>query len=338
MSDRSLSSLGLPISTLSALERLGYDTLSDLSKSTPEDLSRDLNISLPASQAIFHSASRPTPTPAMSMTQSAASMMGNSAKRYSMSCPPLDQLLDGGLKCGHVLEISGPPGCGKEQIAARSIKSFVQAQEQVLFVDMQNMVPPATIKRILSGAFFCATRNIPAANAGDDSTLDLVHYKILHTPAEFVVFIRTLPAYLAAHTSIRLVVLNSFTFPFQAIIDYKDKFALLERTKETLTRLCASSALSVVITSQLVSQPLQFDESGNAPKGSKYTMKRTFDDKYYPSSRTYRVLVVPQWPPEKPERETGVIRLLSTPAKTNVPPTEVREVKYRLLGGVIQGL
>lgn len=42
MSDRSLSSLGLPISTLSALERLGYDTLGDLSKSTSEDLSRGM--------------------------------------------------------------------------------------------------------------------------------------------------------------------------------------------------------------------------------------------------------------------------------------------------------
>ena len=42
MSDRSLSSLGLPIATLSALERFGYDTVSDLSKSTPEDLSRGM--------------------------------------------------------------------------------------------------------------------------------------------------------------------------------------------------------------------------------------------------------------------------------------------------------
>ncbi|KAI1782973.1 P-loop containing nucleoside triphosphate hydrolase protein [Ganoderma leucocontextum] len=324
MSERSLSSLGLPISTLSTLERFGYDTVSDLSKSTPEQLSRDLNIPLPASQAIFLSASRPSATPAMSITQSAASMMGNSTKRYSTSCAPLDQLLDGGLKCGHVLEINGPPGCGKEQIAAYTIKSFLQAQEHVLFVDMQNMVPPATIKRIL-----LHKPAVPVKNGSDDSALDLVHYKMLHTPTEFVVFIRTLPAYLAAHPAVRLVVLNSFTFPFQTILDYRDTFALLDRTKETLMRLCASSNLTVVITSQL---------SGNAPQGSKYIMKRTYDDKYYPSGRTYRVLVVPQWPPEKTERKTGVIRLLSTPTKTNVPPSEVREVKYRLLGGVIQGL
>ena len=103
-------------------------------RTIPTNCGPDLNIPLPASQAIFYSASRPTQNPVMSMTQSAASMMGNSTKRYSTSCAPLDQLLQGGLKCGHVLEISGPPGCGKEQMAARAIKSFVQAQDEVLFV------------------------------------------------------------------------------------------------------------------------------------------------------------------------------------------------------------
>ena len=192
------------------------------------------------------------------MTQSAASMMGISAKRYSMSCPPLDHLLDGGLKCDHVLEISGPPGCGKEQMAARTIKSFVQAQQQVLFVgtassrsqsapsflrqspffflcrllkipntDMPTAslrstqtcrtwfppppskesypvctsAPPAVPPRRDQALLF-PSPDIPAANAGNDSALDLVHYKILHTPVEFVVFIRTLPAYLAAHPSV----------------------------------------------------------------------------------------------------------------------------------------
>ncbi|TBU34287.1 P-loop containing nucleoside triphosphate hydrolase protein [Dichomitus squalens] len=353
MSDRSLSSLGLPIATLSALERSGYDRVSDLSNSTPEQLSRDANIPLPASQAVFSSVSRATATPAIAMTQSAASMMGET-KLYSTSCAPLDDLLDGGLKRGHILEISGPPGCGKEQIAAHAVKSFVEAHEHVLFVDMQNMVPPATIKRILCGSSPLTASHsqaltkrfapllagdVTAATDADDSErgLDLVHYQALHTPAEFVVFIRTLPAYLEARPSIRLLILNSYTFPFQTL-DFKDKLALLERAKQTLARLCASTNLTVIITSQLVSQPLQVDESGDAPRGSKYVMKRAFDDKYYPSGRTFRVLVVPQRPPEKSERETGVIRLLSTPATTNVPPAGVREAKYRLLGGAIQGM
>ena len=70
------------------------------------------------------------------MTQSAASMMGASDKAYSTSCPPLDDLLGGGLKRGSVLEISGPPGCGKERVAVEAIKSFVASGKGVLFVGM----------------------------------------------------------------------------------------------------------------------------------------------------------------------------------------------------------
>lgn len=69
------------------------------------------------------------------MTQSASAMMGNGDRRlYSTSCAPLDDLLMGGVKRGQVLEISGPAGCGKEQMAAEAIKSFVAAGQAVLFV------------------------------------------------------------------------------------------------------------------------------------------------------------------------------------------------------------
>ena len=69
------------------------------------------------------------------MTQTAAAMMGTVDQRlYSTSCGPLDDLLGGGLKRGQVLEISGPAGCSKEQVAVDAIKSFVGAGKNVLFV------------------------------------------------------------------------------------------------------------------------------------------------------------------------------------------------------------
>ena len=51
-------------------------------------------------------------------------------------------------------------------------------------------------------------------------------------------------ASLGSPEQIRLLVLNSYTFPFQTL-DFKDKIALLERTKQTLARLCASANLTV---------------------------------------------------------------------------------------------
>ncbi|EIW55006.1 P-loop containing nucleoside triphosphate hydrolase protein [Trametes versicolor FP-101664 SS1] len=315
MSDRLLSTFPLPAPTLSALARAGYETSSDLSSLTPEQLSKDLNIPLPASQAVF-SATRPTAAPPM--TQSAAAMMGTTTQ-YSTACAPLDRLLGGGLKRGHILEINGPPGSGKEQIAANAVTSFVDANQEVLFVDMQNMVLPATIKRILM-----AER--PTADAGG---MALVRYHTLHTTAELVVFLRTLPAYLAARPATGLLVLNSLPFPFQVKQDYKDRNAILDLLRQVLMRACASMGLTVIITSQLVSKSCQRDgESGSAPLGSKYTMIPSFGAAQFPSGKTYRVILVPK------TRTTGDMRLLSSP--THVPSAHaLREEPYQRVRGAI---
>lgn len=73
---------------------------------------------------------------------------------------------------------------------------------------MQNMVPPATIKRTLMGTWTGKVRRVPPAactdralRAGAGPTADaggaaLVRYLALHSAAEFVVFIRNLTAYL----------------------------------------------------------------------------------------------------------------------------------------------
>ncbi|KAI0355938.1 P-loop containing nucleoside triphosphate hydrolase protein [Trametes cingulata] len=322
MSERLLSTLSLPPPTLSALAGAGYETVRDLSNSTPEQLSRDLNIPLPASQAVF-SATRPSTS--LPMTQSAAAMMGTT-KLYSTGCPPLDRLLGGGLKRGSVLEINGPPGSGKEQIAANAVKSFVKCNQEVLFVDMQNMVPPATIKRILM--------NNPTA---DTDGLDLVRYQTLHTIAEFVVFLRNLPAYLEANPATALLVLNSLAFPFQPITKYKERTPILERLKQTLTLACASMGLSVIITSQLYTRMLEGNgQPGSAPPGSKSIMIPCFGEPNTPASndafpmgRTYRVIIVPQ------TRTTGVMRLLSSPAHVPVKGQPVPEEPYQRVRGVL---
>ncbi|KAI0716782.1 P-loop containing nucleoside triphosphate hydrolase protein, partial [Earliella scabrosa] len=297
MSGRPLSTLSLPTSTLSALAGAGYETVNDLSNSTPEQLSKDLNIPLPASQAVFSATRAPRALP---MTQSAAAMMGTT-KRYSTACPPLDRLLDGGLKRGSVLELNGPPGCGKEQIAAHAVKSFVEADQEVLFVDMQNMIPPATIKRILLS-------DGPTTQAGG---LDLVHYLTLHTATEFVVFVRNLPAHLKAYPGTALLVLNSLVFPLQQL-GFPERFAVLELLKSTLALVCSSMNLTVIITSHLVSKEVS-STGTNPPKWIMIPFVKQHTE--LPPGRTYRVLIVPQW------KTSGVMRLLYSPAHVPNQPT-----------------
>ncbi|CDO70979.1 hypothetical protein BN946_scf184830.g11 [Trametes cinnabarina] len=264
MSDRPLSTLS-SLAPPSALTGAGYETVQDLlSNSTPEQLSKDLNIPLPASQAVFSAAAGPSQRSLLPMTQSAAAMMSITVRQHSTACPPLDRLLGGGLKRGFVLEINGPPGSGKEQMAANAVRTFVDSGQQVLFVDMQNMVPPATIKRILISS--------PTA---DSDRMDLVRYLSFHTTTEFVAFVRTLPAYLEANPATALLVLNSLAFPFQP--HTIKRFAILDKLKQTLARACASMGLTVIITSQLTTKMLEGDgQPGSAPPGSKSVMVPSF--------------------------------------------------------------
>ncbi|KAH9852278.1 hypothetical protein C2E23DRAFT_194079 [Lenzites betulinus] len=315
MSDRLLSTLSsLPAPTLSALAGAGYETIRDLSTATPEQLSRDLNLSLPASQAVF-TATRPSAS--LPMTQSAAAMLGSTEKPFLTACAPLDRLLDGGLRRGYILEINGPPGSGKEQIAVNAVRSFVARKLEVLFVDMQNMVPPATIKRTLMGAG-------PTADAGGAA---LVRYLALHSAAEFVVFIRNLTAYLEDRPATGLLVLNSLAFPFQHNFQKKDSNAIFDRLMQTVAR---ARGLTVIITSQLITKPVGGNgEPGSAPKGSKMIMQPTFNSLQFPTGKTYRVIVVPQ------TRTTGVMRLLSSPTHGQPPAHAVREEPYQRVRGVI---
>jgi RAD51-like protein 2 len=65
--------------------------------------------------------------------RSAADLISN-YKRFLSSCEPLDGLLGDGLPCGHILELSGPPGTTKESLVVKFVANAVSSNDQVLFV------------------------------------------------------------------------------------------------------------------------------------------------------------------------------------------------------------
>lgn len=60
--------------------------------------------------------------------------MSAQSKRYSTYCKPLDSLIDGGVRPGSILEVSGPPGSPKETLAINIVRCFVEAEHDVLFL------------------------------------------------------------------------------------------------------------------------------------------------------------------------------------------------------------
>lgn len=61
-------------------------------------------------------------------------MVQQTAVKYQTGCSPVDDILDGGLKRGFVLELSGPPGTRKEALAIDMVRAFVEDGQGVLFV------------------------------------------------------------------------------------------------------------------------------------------------------------------------------------------------------------
>ncbi|KAH8084336.1 P-loop containing nucleoside triphosphate hydrolase protein [Cristinia sonorae] len=320
MDGRPLSTLKLPPATQSALMRAGYATVADVLATPAEALAKELNISLAATQTIYSASQAQRAAP---MTQSAAVLVGGNSKRLTTLSRPLDAILDGGIQRGSILEISGAPGSLKETLAERIALSFVEENEEVLFVDMQNMSGVDKLKEC-----FNKSSDLPPQHER------LVHFLSLQTLSDVMIFLGQLHEFLTSHPKTSLLVLNSLSFPFQSSVGFphSTRNALLERTKTSLAKACASGALTVIITTQLATKMLNADgTSANFDTGSRAVLLPQLGSSYLPNGKTYRVMIVPHSP------TSGVLRLLSSPLHVQAQNKQpVRDEPYEIIEGVMQ--
>ncbi|KAI0792517.1 P-loop containing nucleoside triphosphate hydrolase protein [Abortiporus biennis] len=315
MSRRDLSTVALPPALRTALLRAGYETIEDVNSCTQEALAKELT------QTILSATQRPKAAP--SSTQSAAALVQDSSVKYSSSCRPLDKLLNGGLKRGCVLEISGPPGTAKESIAINFAASFTKNHQRVVFVDMQNMTNPDKLRHALK-----EKSPLPA------NTQQEIKYVKIHTLPELMMFLTQLPSYSKTNPSTALLVLNSISFPFQSLtgLPNASRNAIFAQVKDALTKACATSGLTVIITTQMSTKLLTADGSpANFDTGSRAIMVPQPGPAYLPNGRTYRIILVPH------TRTSGVMRLLSSPAHVQGNDRQsLGEEPYDMIAGVIQ--
>ncbi|EKM58035.1 uncharacterized protein PHACADRAFT_46303, partial [Phanerochaete carnosa HHB-10118-sp] len=102
-------------------------------------------------------------------------MAQQNAIRYHSGFSPVDILLDGGLKRGFVLELSGPPGTCKESLALGMVQAFAKNNQNVLFVG-----------------------DAPAPSSPRQYS-DMILFMTLHTLPDLMVFLHKLPWYLDEH-------------------------------------------------------------------------------------------------------------------------------------------
>ncbi|KAJ3485589.1 hypothetical protein NLI96_g4844 [Meripilus lineatus] len=243
--------------------------------------------------------------------------------KYSTLCKPVDALLEGGLKPGFVLEISGPPGTRKEALAVNLTRTFVEANKGVIFVDLQNMTSPEALKESLQ-----RSTSLPPHHE------QLVQYLNIHTLADFAIFLNQFQSVLDANPKV-WGKLQSFLMELSLVPRLDFRNILLERIKQVLTKACASSRISVAITTQLatkfrnsdgtpatsdtgsravmVPQPGKFPQlkflpaNGLVTKSLFYLISGLSDCVYLPNGKSYRIILVPQ------TRTSGTVRLLTWP-------------------------
>ncbi|KAF7763915.1 hypothetical protein Agabi119p4_8452 [Agaricus bisporus var. burnettii] len=316
MSSRPIISLRIQKHIKDALARTGYDTVQDVLSASPTSLARELNITVPGLNItvpevddLIQQIQNPhTQNSHVPLTQSAAVIM-KSARTFSTHWEPLDELLEGGLVQGHILELSGPPGSPKENIAIDIVSSFLDAGEEVLFVDCQNMTSLETIRRRLSGL---------------SVSFLALHYIRISTAAEVMVFLHSLDLILDSKPKAALLVLNSFSFPFSTVPSPHLKSRMLEQIKQILIKVTAVRNLTVLVTCQMANKMLKDDGSaGSFDEGGKGMMVPQLGSSYLPSGRSHRVILSFDGP------TSGAMFLL--PSSPQMAKTErVRHVPYVL--------
>jgi RAD51-like protein 2 len=90
--------------------------------------------------------------PRLPATQSAAALLDSPNDVFTCS-PPIDDLLGGGLRRGHLLELLGPPGTPKTALVLEVIRGFIENREDVLIIGIYPtlpcLYPPGAYQRVL---------------------------------------------------------------------------------------------------------------------------------------------------------------------------------------------
>ncbi|KIY47875.1 hypothetical protein FISHEDRAFT_74217 [Fistulina hepatica ATCC 64428] len=160
---RPVSSLPLPLSTLTTLTRAGYECVEDLVSSSVEELVQGLLIDFwdpirivdadlapalgfsPADCEIIL-ASATTSTQAPAATQTALHLTRNvptDSDVIPTSFSFLDSLLCGGVRRGYVYELCGPPGAPHVSVARQIAKAFLNQGDNVKFAGVDGIYPYA---------------------------------------------------------------------------------------------------------------------------------------------------------------------------------------------------
>ncbi|KAM9343924.1 DNA repair protein RAD51 homolog 3 [Pholidichthys leucotaenia] len=266
---RPVSTLALSAAVKLKLGAAGFQFTADLLGLTPPQLSRESVLSLEEAAEVLQAARRDEGGGgAVSLTALELLQKEEELRSVITFSSQLDTALGGGVPVGKTTEICGVPGIGKTQLCLQLAvdvqvpQCFGGIEGQAMFIDTEGSF---VVERVIDIA--TAAVNHCSLLVEDDEqkaamttfTLESILSNIFvvrcHDYVELLAELHLLPSFLMDRPNIRLLVIDSVTFPFrQQFDDLSQRTRLLNSLGQQLISMATSHHIAVMITNQMTTK------------------------------------------------------------------------------------
>ncbi|XP_041983055.1 DNA repair protein RAD51 homolog 3-like isoform X2 [Aricia agestis] len=179
------------------------------------------------------------------------------------SIPTFSQNLDNvvgndGIQLGSIKEILGLPGTGKTQICLQLCASVQVPEElgglnsEALYIDTNTNCTWTRFKEILDGSLTRCQGLLKSKQViNEDQAIRRLHHVNAFGIEKFCAFLHNIPNFLISRPNVRLIVIDSITFPFKDDINIKLRTGLLYRLMADLHRVAHEGQIAVVLTNEM---------------------------------------------------------------------------------------
>uniref|UniRef100_A0A0A1X5V2 DNA repair protein RAD51 homolog 3 n=1 Tax=Zeugodacus cucurbitae TaxID=28588 RepID=A0A0A1X5V2_ZEUCU len=183
-------------------------------------------------------------------------------------CKKLDDDLHGGLAAGLITEFCGGPGCGKTQMCLQlcvnvQFPSRVGGlQGKAVYLDTNQDFSPKRLREIACCAEKRFNRALPKVGFGlgtqnvftVNSILEGVTYLYCKNHKLLQAAIENLREMLINDNAIKLIIIDSFSFPLRVIEDVAERTGIVYNLLSQLQQLATEFKVVVVITNELTTR------------------------------------------------------------------------------------
>lgn len=271
---RDVGSFPLAPFVRSRLIAAGFHTLQDVADVKAAELAREAGISEDNAVKVLQILRRENQKgTSATLKHTALELLEQEQAQASIItfCSALDEVLGGGVPLTKVTEICGPPGVGKTHLCMQLAvdvqipECFGGVDGETVYIDTENSF---IVERLVDIANACVLHCslITQAHQQDDQKIAMqrftlhnilshIHYFSCHNYAELLAQILVLPDFIAQHSKIKLVIIDSIAFPFRhSFDDLSLRTRLLNMVAQQLISIATQHKLAVVITNQMTTR------------------------------------------------------------------------------------